>query len=319
MDRDISRWLRDDLGLAYMCDRDLNLLMFHPRHGILCRKLLKFMSESFLCSQRYPDVFARDDHRQLSEQLAKKSQNLDNLSDELKKKMINYANCEKKLTNLHQIESYFQKLKSLQEKSLDDITRIANRPNRYIEQVNNRIGQVDYLDSTELISLYDIDPATLLCNNRHKNASNVITAMGPIGFDSESKEEQDNLLKKVDTLHDAIGHLLNDISHRQVDNSLQLMMIGIDKLVALQISESNDQPKVIRSINAKLSEENRELNDQVASLNKDIQEACSRYRQMRSDMLEKYKHQMLEVETFSNKLQGLENNVERLSNNNSNN
>lgn len=316
MDKEISRWLKHDLGLPYMCERDVSGFMYHPRYGTICRKLLTFLYESTLCSQKYPDVFAKDEFEKVTDQFNKTNHDLDRISDELEKKIIAHSNTDMRLDYLKAKLDYLNKLKKLQEKSLESLKLIANRPTATVERVKDRIDHADYIQSSELISIYSVEPETLLCNYEPvSNDSNILVSN--IAIEYELDDELDKHTKGVDTIHGAIDGLLSKLSNLKDCSShdkLDLVDMNMNNLVALHIPTFKEETPLNETGFHELKLANYELSRLVTELNSEIREAQQKYEHMATDTARYYKEQREKLSLFSDNLHDLEMNIQPRSN-----
>lgn len=162
MDINQTQWLRKELGLSQMNENDLNSLMFHPRHGGLCRRFLQFLAQSTLCSQKFPTVFAEEQYQTSKENLETKSNELRTEAFQLEKSINRCRNKEQELNFLKQKSQYLMELEHLYATSIVKVEKILDRPNEALEKSLETIKTSShYLANNDIEALYIHDLKTI--------------------------------------------------------------------------------------------------------------------------------------------------------------
>lgn len=266
MNLNYSRWLKDDLNLVHFCETDLNGLLFHPRHGSLCRRLAKIIAESSLCSVRYTTVFAKEEYEEAVAEHTKKREIRQTSLDKLNNYARDQENIETEVSFLVQKLEYLKKIEDLQQTSRAAMEDILGRPDCNLEQVSRMIDSADYLNDDQLKNLYAIDDSDKLVDST------------PTETDmSKADESWVAIVNKVNVMNLAINRLYDKITEaidkNQCDVSLKKLHVA--GLVALKIPtfkelhlEADPIKKELRTAINELELKKQELDQQVCKLEK---------------------------------------------------
>lgn len=273
MDNDLSRWLKDHLGLPYMSEADVSTLMYHPRHGNLCRKLLKFLAESTLCSQKFPHVYVIEEYKEVIESLTDRNQQLDQAIGSIEKLLCDHHNQERKLNSLRSQLDCLEDFHIKYTKAMNTLETIANRPNWRIQQVDHKIDEIDYIDSGDFLQIYSDCPETELSKADEHSA---LTSRRLNVVD----EELHDLKEKVNIIHQAISKVFSGIK-ALVDNveedeeSLQLPELSKHHLDSIKVPGTEDvevitdqEARDLVEFNVKMTQDVKELDRQVCDMKK---------------------------------------------------
>lgn len=264
MDSDIPRWLKDELGLVHMSEADLNSLVFHPRHGSLCRRFVKFLADSTLCSQRYPNVYAKEELEGSVRSLAAKEDSLARVIENLRIQNRTNDAATRDVNFLTEKLAFLSRVAEIQLKSTVTFERIANRPDINMDQVSHSTKQRDYLDTQELEELYKQE---ISCDPDINITCRMISA---------TEKEMDDVTNKVETMHYAISTLLQSINKgmASVDTNPSVRNTTIEHLTALRVPEfeeivldADPEGKALKEKGERLMEDLNLLNQQVMELN----------------------------------------------------
>lgn len=269
MEANISIWLKDHLGLAYMCEADVTSLMYHPRHGNLCRKLLEFLCESTLCSQKYPHVHVEEEYERSMQYLKDKTAELKKKIEDIEIYIRDYENEERELTYLRTRLKLLRNILETQQKARKDLEDVVNRPNWGIDLVSRKIDEIDYLNNEDLQQIYAPSGETdMLTKTDDQNA---ILTRRMASLD----DELNDLLAKTDIIHRALSKLLGAIASQLgelEDENIQMPEMDHNKLEALKIPphevielDSNTEGKKLKDQNVILEKNVQDLLEQVTS------------------------------------------------------
>lgn len=283
MDYDISRWLKDDLGLVHMTESDLNSLLYHPRHGSLCRRLVKFLAESTLCNQKYPDVYAQEEYLGAVEDLNKKNDELRDIVKQVENFAKDNEDQDREMNFLKMRLAHLKKIEDLQRTSTKALEEIANRPNMEIELVTRNIEEIEYLSNTDLNSLY---PTIELNKSDSAVTTRQMTAVD---------EELNDLMKKAQIMHQAITMTLRAIVEKMenTDSGLNLRKTSAQNLIALRLPKIEEVTlDDMEPAEKELKENNVELSEKVCELNQQVTELSRQYESRRAEMISAHKKEL---------------------------
>lgn len=294
MDYNLPRWLKKDIGLLHMSESDLNGLMFHPRHGGLCRRFIKFLAESTLCKQRYPTVYAQEELDEANRELDSKSRLLRSTIVELGNYIKEGENKQRELDFMADKLDYLRSIEELHRKTVERLEKIVNRPNHNLELIRESISthSANYLTNNDLKGLYSCDLKELLQNHlknislTNKTADNGQPATATGGHlplikrqqSLQTENEYNDLIKKIGTMHQAVtivlGEIIKKMSKLDYDQiELRTRPVLIEELLALKmphceeiIVEANSEEKELKQRNEKLFKQVNELELQVIDL-----------------------------------------------------
>lgn len=276
MDPNISRWLKDDLKLVHMSETDLNGLMFHPRHGSLCRRLVKFLAESTLCSVRYPTVYAKEEYEEAIDELSKKRQIRQGILDKLYNYVKDQENIETEVSFLARKLDYLKRIEDLQQTSRTAMEDIVNRPNFNLEQASRTIESANYLTDHPLDNLYsseDID----------KPIENLPTEIDI----SAADESLTTIVHKVNVMHIMITKLYEKITQAIDKNhcDVSLKKLQVADLVALKVPIFKELVLDADPIQKELKRTITGLCHRVQELNQQVCEMKKKYLKERGDII----------------------------------
>lgn len=299
MDCDIPKWLKDDLGLIHMSEADLSGLMFHPRHGNLCRRLIKFLTESTMCSRKYPNVYAREHYVEAMAEIERKRDHLRDSVKNLETYVKGSENEERELGFLKLRFDHLRGIEDLHRTSTEALETIANRPNIGIEQVTRNLEKLDYLSNSDLADIYSTDKSVKF--------DATVSARQIASLD----EELNDLMRKICVLHEAISEMLQEMTDKmdiwKMDEDLQLRNTDIQNLVALRVPEPEEMTVNNEPDEKALNDINNELNDKVSRLNQQITELKHLYTSRKADIIRSRKGELEQCLHNLNKLEELEN------------
>lgn len=266
MDADLNRWLKDDLRLIHMSAIDLNGLMFHPRYGGLCRRLVKFLAESTLCSNRYSTVYVKEEYKEALDGLAAKNKELQDVLNKLYNYARNQENVESELSFLEQKLDYLKRLEDLQQTSKGAMEAIVNRSNSGVEQVSRIAAPSEYLSDVSLKRIYQIEDIDRLLKTAPSEAD--------ISMVEDCFHRS---LLKVNAMHRVTSDLYHKVANAVARNGCDLSpkKMRSEDLVALKVPnfkevhlDMNSDEKDLKKANTELAHKTNELEQQVADLEK---------------------------------------------------
>lgn len=296
MDYDISRWLKNDLGLAHMSEADINCLMFHPRHGSLCRRLIKFLAESTLCSLRYSNVYAKEDCEEAMRELEEKNQQLGETMENLEIHVRKNANEIRELNFLTEKLDYLTKIDELQRASAEAFEAIASRPNFSLEQVGCNIEETHYLGNLDLERIYSMDDSL--------RTDTTITTRQT----SSIEEDFTDLIGKCEVMHQATTEVLQAITKKMnsLDCDIDLKRTNVENLLAIKMPECEEEVLEADPEEKELKEQGRKMIEKICELDHQVTELSDQYKQKKLELNKRYKEQLEKDLQFLKKLQELE-------------
>lgn len=209
MDYDLSRWLKDELGLVHSCESDLSDIVLHPRQGTLMRKFVEFVAKSSLCRERHPDVFAEEENFSSGLDLKRKCQERDQLRAKLKSSVRDNIILERKICGAGEKLEILRKVKKNQLDNINRLEQIAKRSFAKLEQVAERMVKAgEYLNE---------DPLAEMFKHEIEFASD-ITNDGPITSQQVRfvDEALERCKEKIDINHDTISRLVAEIKSKNL-------------------------------------------------------------------------------------------------------
>lgn len=297
MDYDISKWLKDELGLAQMSEIDINGLMFHPRHGTLCRRFVNFLAESTLCKQRYSDVLAKQSYTSRLEEYQTKKKELHSITKNVRSVSQDLDDKKRELEFLHLKLDYLVKIDLMRKTCIDAFRDIADQPKLGLEKVVREINQFDWHTDVENVTSFSNeteldDPTTSYTTRQMSNIDETLKIC----------------IENLNTLFTDIPYITSQIIDKIQKEAykLSLKVIDFEKLVALHepkfeelVIEENEQEKALKEMNVALTEKVISLDQQVAELKK-------QYELRSAEIFNSRKDQMKSCLSSWGKLQKLE-------------
>lgn len=280
---DLSRWLKDEIGLIQMSEIDLNSLMFHPRHGSLCRRLVKFLAESTLCHERYPNVYASEEYSEAICDLERTNNNLLEVLKNLNHTAKDHENQERELVFLQSKSEHLRILEELQQVSMAALKEMENRNNLGIEQLAQRIEEIDYLSNSSLEALYALPDLS-------KVTSTIITRQMTT-VDEElntSTTKVENMIYKINGILQLIeGKMDNvvELEPRLRKTSFQnLIALKKPEFVEIRVNEDEEEKR--------LYDKNLDLMRRVASADQEVSRLKEIYILKKNNINRDYKDQL---------------------------
>lgn len=297
---DLTRWLQSDLGLKNLTEADLNALVYHPRHGSLCRRFLAFLAESTLSHKKYPNIYAREECEGTQLDLMTKEQELGHIKLVLERQLQTSSNTELELKFLKDKHQHIASLEDLLRATTKALEEIASRPSVAFERARRIIKEanLNYLSNDDIEKIYSIG---LSSGGAHSACP------------TPTDEELSKCVQTVDTIHRAISSLLTDVSSKIDTNAVQsrtLKQPNIESLVALKIPECErleleanpeeleltERRAALRRAIELLSMEVKALDDKLSAEKQKLEENFKRQREVDVNFLEKL--QRLEEEIY---------------------
>lgn len=296
MDHNIPRWLKDELGLAHMSEADLNSLMFHPRHGGLCRRLVKFLADSTLCSQRFPNVYVKEDYDDAMRGLAFREELLGQTIDSLRTQMRTCDASTREVNFLTEKLVYLSSIVELQQKSAEAFETIASRADLNIEQVSTQIKNRGYFNNQDLESLYQED------------IPNDLDISVTTRLMSSAEKELEGLTTKAETMHLAISTLLQSINKSMagVDVNLGVRNTNVEELAAFKIPDFEEVILDADPNGKNLKEQGDRLLEELSQLNQQVIELSEQYTCRKNEINNVYKEELGKNLNLLKKLQECE-------------
>lgn len=265
MNYNLSKWLKDDVGLKHLSESDVNCLVYHPTNGSLCRRSIALLAESTLCSRKYPDVFAAEHYEYAKQELKRKTEDLNNLTKQIELYTKNNENEERRLSFLKLKLDYLESINDLQRTSAEALQEIADRPNLEIDQIARNIEECQYLSKSDLATIYSAPELTRL--------ERPIVKCDQL---ATSHDITHDLINEIEVIQSAISKAFQKVVSKldKIDiNNLRPITAKIEDLIA--IKEPKFEEVSIRDLDAeeclelynKTTKKVSELNQEVRELN----------------------------------------------------
>lgn len=287
--QNLTTWLQHDLGLKNMSEADLAGLMYHPRHGTLCRRFLKFLAESTLCSRKYPDVNAQEEFQAASQELEEKKVELYDIIDKLDERVRSREILERELDSLRQRHEFVKRIEDLIKTTNEALEQMAERPNFCFEKVRRNLEDPSYLDSAHLEPIYELDKliesrAPRELNERHKRKVE--------DQYKQTLEAAESQLKAIRLLHREALSLANDAGLGDLKRST------IDEFEALKIPKCVEVEVEINQEERELERERNELKANIALERQQVAELRRQHLSERASLNRKYERELAEELDF---------------------
>lgn len=274
MEVNISSWLKDHLGLTHMSEADLNSLMFHPRHGSLCRRFVNFIASSTLCSQKYPNVHAQQEYLAAKETLENQKSCLHQALVDLERLVRENENDERYLCCLNSRLEYLKELHQTQENSMKALEEIAASPNLIIEQVVRNIGDADYMSNSDLEAIYSGDPAETVASTAWTSLDGPVSERQMALIDEEFK----SLKAQIELLHKVVNRVLNSV-HGKLE-----LMLPLRKRVDLPTKVPDSEEQVTTQPDFKAFELRKHLTDSLLQTQAEVARMSEQYRSRKESL-----------------------------------
>ena len=297
---DLTRWLQNDLGLRNMTESDLNGLMYHPRHGSLCRRFVKFLADSTLSNKKYPNIYAREEYEEAKSELAKRNQVLHQTMMDLERQMQACGNTEMELKFLKDKHQYLLGLEDLLRTTTEALEEIANRPSMSFEQVQRNIEQAKYLDNTDLEKIYSFDEMQkFLSSTQRVPSSHELNSIN---------DEYNRLTQTVEIMGRAVGMLLAKFSDK-ISNFKEGIVLSQPNVESLEALKMPDCEEIVLEANPEelaLKEKRVNLTRSLELVGREVRELSDRYKSEKLNMNVNYKQALQEDINFLQKLSKIE-------------
>lgn len=274
MNYDISKWLKDELGLSHMSEADLNCLMFHPRYGSLCRRFVNFLAESTLCSTKYPNVYAKEEYEAALEEIETKNRDLRTSVKELEEVARQGENDMRELEFLKSRLSHLKTIQQMLRNHSESLETIANRPNFLIELLGRNLDNPEYLRDSSLDSMYTLEE-----DFKHDA---IITNRQMSSIDDRLKESVD----EIESSHANIANLAQRIilKMNNLDYNLDMEFIATHDLEALKIPPVEEEIEYLNQDERVLRDKNSKLTKRVSDLDQQVAELGDQYRRRKAEI-----------------------------------
>lgn len=302
MDFNLSKWLKDDLGLKHMSEADMNKLVYHPRHGSLCRRLVKFLTESTLCSKRYPNVYAREEYEEAKREFDSKEQLIRELLSKLESQMRSSENVE---SELKYVTERFKCLTGIEDKlrtTTVALEEMASRPNISLIEVGRNLENPKYLGNLSLETLYTSFPSY---HQEAYKSSDKITRRDLANVN----DDYQNLTNRARLMHSSISQLLASVSEA-VDNNdcddVKLHKTSVASLKALKLPVCEEVELEFDPEERRLHEQRTTLMNQLREADQQVNELAQQYNSLKANLNKQYKAEVEEDLVLLKRLQEIE-------------
>lgn len=295
MDCDLNKWLKDDLGMGAMSEADLYGILYHPRHGTLCRNFLKFLAESLLCSKKYPDVYVREEYEETLQEFDQKTAELKDIKRQLEIAAESHENDVLELAFLEKKFEYLKDIEHLIRKSNELMEEVVNRPISGIEKIAERIEAFDslgYKEHEKIYSKTDFSRATPRLVPTNENLRSTIDM--------------------IENLHGAITGTCRNLETKidVLKTEFQPSTIDIHNLASLelpQVQEVVEEPEKeahkLRSTNIELCDKIKNLNQQVVAMRDKFYGRIIQIEAANDEVLAEYKRLSIAIEDIESQIE----------------
>lgn len=200
---ELTLWMQNDLGLTHMNETHLRGLIYHPRHGSLCRRFINLLKESTLLTKKNPGLTATDDLNKLQAIVKEKSDKLETIKSDLNKLASSREREELRIIDLNEQIEVEQSSNKALELAASTLEKISERPKSYscykknLEDLKDALSNIsDNIYSNRLV-------------NDLKNKTDTQQATLDKAKDNRN---YDRLAQSVEALINIISNLLNQVS-----------------------------------------------------------------------------------------------------------
>jgi hypothetical protein len=289
MDINLSKLLKDDLGLRHVSEADLNNLVYHPRHGSLCRRLVKFLAESTLCSRRYPNVYAQTEHEQLKKEFQSKEQLISTLLLKLETQIRISENVERELRYVVEKHEKLKGIEDLLRTTTDAFEQMACRPNISVIEVGRNLENPKYLGNLSLETLYTSFPSY---HQQSYITSDKITRRDLANVN----DDYHNLTSKARLMHDSISKLLTSIYELITKNDcdVSLNKTSVASLKAIRLPDCEEVEMEYDPDERQLCEKRAKLLKELRDADQQVNELMQPYNDFKINLNKRYKEELEE-------------------------
>ena len=283
----MSNWLKNDLGLVHMGEDSLFPLLHHPRHGTLCRRLIKLLLESTLCKQRYPNVYASEEFEEASREFDEKTREVKEMRALIELNLHNLENEERREKFLADKLDYLVGINHLQKNTSEALEVMAGRSNFDLEKVGRLIQNPSYLANSDLENIYsDI-------SNSESSTIN-----------SSVEDNYQELVERAQKMHDVYARLMSFIKKKSDElhlntsdhNSPKLEQVCFLDLAALRMPADEEVVIEADPEERKLVERNELLVAKVSAAKKQVENYVQEYDRRKNQLLERFKNDLSLIE-----------------------
>lgn len=274
-DYNLSKWLKDDLGLKHMSEADMNNLVYHPRHGSLCRRLIKFWTESTLCTRRYPNVFAREQCEEALGELQQKEELSRGLLLNLESQLRVNENTKNELKCSTERHACLVSIEDMLRTTTEALEDMVSRPNFALEQVGRLLDDPSYLGDISLETLYKSNQPNDPLDSLNTRPSTGMVTRREV---ASAKEEHEKLVTRAELMHHTISNVLATVTEAVEQSEadikeLRVENTNVEQLQALRVPdcqqvevEADPEERQLRKQRERLVRELIECNQQVDGL-----------------------------------------------------
>lgn len=301
MDFNLSKWLKDDLGLKNMSEADMNNLVYHPRHGSLCRRLVKFLTESTLCSKRYPNVFAREEHEEAKQDFDTKEQLIRELLLKLETQMRSSKNTESELKYLTEKFKCLNGIEDMLRTTTEALEEMASRPNISLIEVGRNLENPKYLGNLSLETLYTSFPSY---HEKSYKSSDKVTRRDL----ATVNDDYQNLTNRAKLMHNSISSLLTSISEaiNKNDCDVNLKKTSVASLKALRLPDCEEIEIEYDPEEKLLREQRVRLLKKLQDTDQQVNELAQQYTDLKANLNMRYKEELEKDLALLKRLQQIE-------------
>jgi hypothetical protein len=284
MDFNLSKWLKDDLGLKHMSEADMNNLVYHPRHGSLCRRLVKFLTESTLCSKRYPNVFAQEEHEEAKRDFESNKQLIEALLLKLETQMRTTENVSNELKFISEKYKCLTGIEDMLRTTTEALEEMASRPNVSLIEVGRNLENPKYLGNLSLETLYATFPSY---HQKSYTSSDKITRRDLANVN----DDYQNLTSKAKIMHDSISELLSSIMEAmsKTDCDVELKKTSVTLMKALKLPDCEEVELEFDPEEKQLRDQREQLLKELQEIDQQVNELAQQYDVLKADLNNRYK------------------------------
>lgn len=275
MEINLNIWLKDHLALHTFSENDISGLVYHPKHGALCRRFLKFLIDSTLSAKKYPNVYARDDLESVKLELADKQRTLNLTINDLEKYTREIEVKESNLNFLHSKLQHLKILDSMQRTSISFNEEILNRSNVFSRHLTEDRKIKANFPKSNLNSMYTLEQ---------------LEQVDDVSMSEKEKslldKEIEELLDNCNLTREVVLKLINSIkkSSEQIQIPSSRPVVHLETLLALNLSSN----KAVESAESELQsseikiEENLKIYQSICNLRLQVCELMKSYEASRA-------------------------------------
>lgn len=302
---DVSKWLKDELGLPHMSEADLGNLMFHSRFGSLGRRFIAYAVECTLSRTRYPNLKAEQECAEAEKKYEEKRKQLHELTQAMEQYIYACEDDDCELEYLRARQQNASRISQTLQSGVALLDKLMKRSSIIYNPTNlQRLVNSNLMDQECVLDAYrKLD----LCDDSDKPVTELQL--------TRAQERFDSLVRNIDMMHCCVGGLLhentqkwNAISVEHIKNieisasELRALEKPAVEVISLDVDKEED---TLLAHTAKLESEIMVIQDEIRKLYSHCKQVYSAASTANENELEDCVHLVQRVEEISAIVAGL--------------